>query len=100
MTERTVTATKAQIKDLMYKCGLLSTKLELEQYQNFFDELFPELPKVGELLLCWNGDTEEKEWRKFLIFDKDGYACTRDDNGTQYIWDNYRRLTPAERGEG
>ncbi len=31
MTERTVTLTKQQTKGLMYKCGLLSTKLDLSR---------------------------------------------------------------------
>jgi hypothetical protein len=104
MTERTVTLTKQQIKGLMYKCGLLSTKLYLEQYREFFDELFPELPAHNELILVWV-DHEIPEnidrWYQFEKLNSDGSVDVwHPTTKYRYNFDNYRRQTSAEKGEG
>jgi hypothetical protein len=89
MTERTVT--EQQVIDA------------LKKYLSFKDtvsELFPELPKEGELILVWHdGHHENAEWYKFDKIDS-GLIFVITPYGNRESFDNYRRQTPAERGEG
>jgi hypothetical protein len=96
MTERTVT--EQQVIDVLNKYGLTTN---LKTINLIFLELFPEQPKLGELVKVWNGGLDgNKGWGIFLYIDKDGQVCTEDECGDEWLWDNYRRQTPAERGEG
>jgi hypothetical protein len=96
MTERTVT--EQQVIDAMNKYG---SQEPIGHFEFIYDELFPSLPKLGELVKVWNGGLDgNKEWGIFLYIDKDGQVCTEDECGDEWLWDNYRRQTPAERGEG
>jgi hypothetical protein len=99
MTERTVT--EQQVIDAMNK---FAPDTSLGHYGILFDELFPELPAHNELILVWV-DEELPEnidrWYKFEAFRSDGSVDVRHPT-TNYRcnFDNYRRQTPAERGEG
>jgi hypothetical protein len=99
MTERTVT--EQQVIDAMNKYG---SQEPIGHFEFIYDELFPELPAHNELIKVWNGQIEPKEdevWRRFRKISVDGYPLTY--FGTEYhgvAWINYRRQTPAERGEG
>ncbi len=99
MTERTVT--EQQVINAMNKCVPLDERIALNM---IFDELFPELPKVGELILVSDLDLDfvNPKWRRFKEFDRNGWVVVN--NGAHLeedvIWKNYRRQTPAERGEG
>ena len=93
MTERTVT--EQQVIDAFNK----NSHLLAPQYQIIFDELFPELPKSGELIQCFNNNTSNKVWRAFCHFAPCFEVVVKDSNGSQFVYDNYRRQTPAERGE-
>tara|TARA_R110000851_G_C13000138_1_gene558220 strand:- start:867 stop:1160 length:294 start_codon:yes stop_codon:yes gene_type:complete len=97
MTERTVTDT--QFREAINKRVHLDERIALNM---IFDELFPELPKVGELIWVWNSNdaTDEGAWRKFFSLDAHGNILTKGVYGDYCEWDNYRRLTPAEKGEG
>jgi hypothetical protein len=96
MTERTVT--EQQVIDVFNKPLPQDERIYLNA---IFEKLFPELPKVGELVKVWNGGLDgNKGWGIFLYIDKDGQVCTEDECGDEWLWDNYRRQTPAERGEG
>ena len=102
MTERTVTEAQISlaIDKHLINCGPLKHKNDLLQYRQFFDELFPELPKVGELILCWNDDCPGCQvWCGFLEM-VDGKLCAIDSDGDQLYFTGYRRQTPFERGEG
>jgi hypothetical protein len=91
MTERTVT--EQQVIEAMNKHSELS---------NMYDELFPELPKFGELVLVWDGGRKAagKTWRAFHHFNNEGRAVVSYLDGSLCEWDSYRRQTPAEKGEG
>jgi hypothetical protein len=101
MTERTVT--EQQVIDAFNKPLPLDERVCLNA---IFEKLFPELPKVGELIWVWNGNgaTDEGAWRKFFSLDAHGNILTKGVYGDycewDCEWDNYRRQTPAERGEG
>jgi hypothetical protein len=98
MTERTVT--EQQVIDAMNKRAPSKDMIIINQ---IFDELFPELPKVGELILCWNGEQNDNEqhWLPFIKLTDCGYVIAKLYNsGIIYNFEHYRRQTPAERGEG
>jgi hypothetical protein len=103
MTERKVTEKQISlaIDKHLINCGPLKHKNDLLQYRHFIDELFPELPKVGELILCWDkNEPDQKNWCYFVGISNDGRAIAIDHEGDEEPCDNYRRQTPAERGEG
>ena len=95
MSDRTVT--EQQVIDAMNKYVSLQKKA---LFNELFEALFPELPKAKELVLCWNGAIDEGEWLKCFSFDADGNILTKNEYGDHCEWENYRRQTPAERGEG
>ena len=74
-------------------------------FNELFEALFPELPKVGELIKPWDGDEEPDLtiWRTFHGVTAIGVVQTSYFDGdfeSLTEWDNYRRQTPAERGQG
>jgi hypothetical protein len=90
MNERTVT--EQQVIDAMNKHSELS---------NVYSELFPDRPKAGELIeVVDNGRYWIKKWYPFVGIDDYGRVIVLDEDGEEELWDNYRRQTPAERGEG
>jgi hypothetical protein len=90
MTERTVT--EGQVIDAMNKHSDRS---------KFYSELFPDRPKVGELIAVLNHDLQGiKGWYLFVGFYNDGRVIVLDNYGEEELWENYRRQTPEERGEG
>jgi hypothetical protein len=93
MTERTIT--EQQVIDALKK------RLS---FKDTVSSLFPELPKHNELILVWvDEDIPEKidRWYKFEAFRSDGSVDVRHPTTNyRYNFDNYRRQTPAERGEG
>jgi hypothetical protein len=90
MTERTVT--EQQVIDAMNKHSVPSS---------VYSELFPDLPKVGELIkVCDEYQKAGGEWFPFVKINDDGYIIVIDIDGEEELWDNYRRQTPVERGEG
>jgi hypothetical protein len=99
MTERTVT--EQQVIDAMNK---FAPETSLAHYGILFDELFPDLPKVGELIDV--NDTVNpmpySNWRPFHHIGYDGRVFTGSiPDGTLVGWQKtYRRQTPTERGEG
>jgi hypothetical protein len=97
VSERTVT--EAEVIAAMNKH---SSRHDAFYSSNVFDELFPELPKGGELIWVWNGNgaTDEGAWRKFFSLDADGNILTKGEYGDYCEWENFRRQTPAEKGEG
>jgi hypothetical protein len=96
MTERTVT--EQQVIDAMNKH---ISKNKNDSYHVIFDELFPELPKAGELVLIWDkGSDSTGGWFPFVKIRDDGRVIVLDYDGNDELWDEYRRQTPAERGEG
>jgi hypothetical protein len=95
MTERTVT--EQQVINAMNKRAPSKDMIIINQ---IFDELFPELPKLGELILAWdNNQPELPGWYEFSEF-ADGNIGVINYDGDRLYFDNYRRQTPAERGEG
>jgi hypothetical protein len=96
MTERTVT--EAEVIAALEKLG--HTAYQLTITANIMIELFPELPKVGELILCWDASHPDcKDWRYFDGFNNYGKVNTINYEGGVETFDYYRRQTPAERGE-
>jgi hypothetical protein len=96
MTERTVT--EQQVIDAMNKHGI---EHRMAYFEVIWDELFPELPKANELVLIWDkGSTTVGGWLPFVGISGDGRVIVLDDDGNDELWDEYRRQTPAERGEG
>jgi hypothetical protein len=96
MTERTVT--EAEVIAAMNKRAPSKDMIIINQ---IFDELFPELPKANELVLIWDkGSTTVGGWFPFVEIRDDGRVIVLDEDGNDELWDNYRRQTPAERGEG
>jgi hypothetical protein len=99
MIERTVT--EQQVIDAFNMAVPLDERMSLGL---IFNKLFPELPKVGELILFSDLDLDfvNPKWRRFKEFDRNGWVVVN--NGAHLeedvIWKNYRRQTPAERGEG
>ena len=95
MTERTVT--EAQVLNAMNKRAPQKDMIIINE---IFDELFPELPKVGELIFVWDDNQPYcKDWYAFIEFTGGNVAVAHYDGGRLYF-DNYRRQTPTERGEG
>jgi hypothetical protein len=66
--------------------------------------LFPDLPKVGELILTRDhkaNNSSPEDWQRFEKFDNNGKVVTRCPvTNFTYTWDTYRRLTTTEKGEG
>jgi hypothetical protein len=100
MTERTVT--EKQVIDAMTKHPF--TTKYTRHGSRFIDELFPEppeLPKYKELIqVSDNCEPTVKDWYPFVGINHCGRVIVLDDDGNDELWDNYRRQTPAERGEG
>jgi hypothetical protein len=96
MTERTVT--EQQVLNAMNKRVPQKDMIIINE---IFDELFPELPKVGELVLTWDkGSDSTGGWFPFVKINDDGRVVVLDYDGDDELWDSYRRQTLAERGEG
>jgi hypothetical protein len=99
MTERTVT--EAEVIAAMNKH---ISKNKNDSYHVIFDELFPELPKVGELILVWDkekNDNKHEDWLHFHRINELGNVVTMcPSSAIIHVWQHYRRQTPAERGEG
>jgi hypothetical protein len=88
MTERTVTE-KQIIAAMNNNCT----------YKDIISELFPELPNFGELVLVWDDNQPESPgWYEFREFADGNIGVINYDDDILYF-DNYRRQTPAERGE-
>jgi hypothetical protein len=87
VSERTVT--ERQVREAMNK---------FSNYDHIIKELFPELPKVGEFILVWDAIGDGSDWRSFAYM-SDDQIHTLDDEGCGWENYNYRRQTPAERGE-
>ena len=98
MNDRTVT--EQQVIDAFNKPVPLDERVYLNAiFEALFPEL-PELPKVGELILVWDDDDHENaEWYKFDKIDR-GFILVITPYGNSESFDNYRRQTPTERGEG
>jgi hypothetical protein len=97
MTERTVT--EQQVIAALEKLG--HTAYQLTITANIMIELFPKLPKMGELVLTSDkGSTSVGGWLPFVKIRDDGRVIVLDEDGNDELWDNYRSQTPAERGEG
>jgi hypothetical protein len=97
MTERTVT--EAEVIAALEKLG--HTAYQLTITANIISQLFPELPKVGELISVWDKNfTQDGVWHPFVEFIGDGRVIVIGRSGSESAYDNYRRQTPAERGEG
>jgi hypothetical protein len=95
MAERTVT--EQQVIDAMNKYG---SQEPIGHFEFIYDELFPELPKAGELVFVWdNGEIGRGGWFPFVELDC-GVVMVTDLFGDKESWDNYRRQTPSEKGEG
>jgi hypothetical protein len=94
MTERTVT--EQQIRDALKNRNLNPDHL---YFKTVLDELFPEPPQVGEIILGISLLSGQTGWGRFLHFTDDGAVCTHDGNSTKTIWSKYRRQTAIERGE-
>jgi hypothetical protein len=98
MTERTVT--EAEVIAAMNKYG---SQKPIGHFEFIYDELFPELPKANELILCWNGEqnNDDQHWMPFVKLTASGNVIAKFPySGIIYNWEHYRRQTPAERGEG
>jgi hypothetical protein len=99
MTERTVTE-----KQVIAAINKHISKNKNDSYHVIFDELFPELPAHNELVKVWNDEKEPIAnvlWRPFKEMSSNGRAITYFSQGSMGVeWENYRRQTPAERGEG
>jgi hypothetical protein len=100
MTERTVT--EQQVINALAKHGYNSIHNPMSQH--LMSELFPELPAHKELVKVWNEDVEPEEnecWRKFRKISDSGNPLVYYGERCHPIeWNNYRRQTQAERGEG
>jgi hypothetical protein len=99
MTERTVT--EQQVRSAFID-HLLPNQIIC--FNHVMDELFPELPAHNELILVWV-DHEIPEnidrWYQFEKLNSDGSVDVwHPTTKYRYNFDNYRRQTPAERGEG
>jgi hypothetical protein len=99
MTERTVT--DKQVINALVKLGV--NFIHNPMAMKLMDELFPERPKLGELILVWNKtkDDPSEEWVRFVKISPSGdviFKCLH--SGVMLGCTNYRRQTPAERGEG
>jgi hypothetical protein len=99
MTERTVT--EQQVIDAMNK---FAPETSLGHYGILFDELFPELPNQGELILVWDkekNDNNHQDWLHFHRINELGNVVTMcPSSAIIHVWQHYRRQTPSERGEG
>jgi hypothetical protein len=92
MTERTIT--ESQLEQL-----LKDSKQETYWRHEVMETAFPKLAKAGELINVNNGSIEVENWEKFICFGDHGRVITGNRFGEQMEWENYRRQTPAERGE-
>jgi hypothetical protein len=101
------------VTEEILKQALLSRRLTHEKamgscciqinYEELLSELFPDLPKVDELILVWDrpSNNEMQDWQHFVRFDENEKVETRCPvHGEIYTWDTYRRLTTTEKGEG
>jgi hypothetical protein len=99
VTERTVT--EQQVIDAMNKH---SSRHDAFYSSNVFDELFPELPNQGELILVWDkekNDNNHQDWLHFHRINELGNVVTMcPSSAIIHVWQHYRRQTPSERGEG
>jgi hypothetical protein len=99
VTERAVT--EQQVIDVLNKHGNANN---LAYFEPVYKELFPELPKAGELILVSDNviNCSSTLWQRFKEFDSKGWAVVNNGGHLEedIIWKNYRRQTPAERGEG
>ena len=94
MTERTVT--EKQVREAFID-HLLPNQIIC--FNHVMDELFPELPEVGELVLVWDDDQKScGNWFHFIEIDC-GVIMVTDHDGDKESWDNFRRQTAIERGE-
>jgi hypothetical protein len=97
MTERTVT--EQQVINALAKHGYNSIHNPMSQH--LMSELFPKPPKNEEIIQVWDNDLIViKGWYPFVGIHTDGRIIVLDEDGNDELWDNYRRQTPAERGEG
>jgi hypothetical protein len=101
------------VTEEVLKQALLSRRLTHEKamgscciqinYEELLSELFPDLPKVDELILVMDHGSSKspEEWQRFEKFDNNGKVVTRCPvTNFNYTWDTYRRLTTTEKGEG
>lgn len=69
-------------------------------YRLMINELFPERPKLGEIIRVWDDDENSYSFRELACFNSDGTVVCSLIGGTLTMpYKNYRRQTPAERGE-
>ncbi len=93
MTERTVT--EKQVRDAL----AFSSQTTIAIDERILNRLFPELPKVGELVLVWDEIPEGADWQTVISISGNEIKTLSFD-GEHYKSCNYRRQTPAEKGEG
>jgi hypothetical protein len=98
-THRSVT--EQQVIDVLNKHGNANN---LAYFEPVYKELFPELPNQEELILVWDrekNDNNHEDWLHFHRINEFGQVVTMcPSSGIIHTWDNFRRQTPAERGEG
>jgi hypothetical protein len=94
MAERTVT--EQQVIDAFNMAVPLDERMSLGL---IFNKLFPELPKEGELVLVWDEIPEGSDWQTVISISGNEIETLSFD-GEHYKSCNYRRQTPAEKGEG
>jgi hypothetical protein len=96
MSNRTVTE-----QEVIAALNKHAAAFTIPDYTLVFNELFPELPKVGELIeVVDNGLPGIKGWYPFVGLHNDGRVIVLDEDDNDELWDNYRQQTPVERGEG
>jgi hypothetical protein len=96
MTERTVTE-----QEVIAALNKHAAAFTIPDYTLVFNELFPKPPKNEEIIQVWDNDLIViKGWYPFVGIHTDGRIIVLDEDGNDELWDNYRRQTPAERGEG
>jgi hypothetical protein len=95
MSDQTVT--KKQVREAL--TATCHTTIAIDE--SILNHLFPELPKRHEMIFVWNKIfTANGEWRPFLRFHYDSHIVVEDGDGEEEFWENYRRQTPTEKGEG
>ncbi|MFT5452866.1 MAG: hypothetical protein ACI9N9_002364 [Enterobacterales bacterium] len=97
MAERTVTE-----QEVIAALNKHAAAWTIPDYALVFNELFPELPKANELILVWDNPCQESEgtWLPFHSLTDEDRVYVLYNDGRVVGFDNYRRQTPAERGEG